>query len=226
MDGSGVVAIIPARGGSKGLPRKNLKPIGGIPLVARSVIAAKSSSRITHVVVSTDDDEIAAVAQDYGACVVHRPKELADDLSSSESALLHALNSIEQGGILPSVLVFLQCTSPFTTGEQIDAVLAALDSSNINSSFSVNSWHGFLWDAAGAGVNHNPALPRKRRQELDPVYIETGAIYAMRTKAFRLSGSRFCAPWAPVPLSDSGPEIDTDFDLRLCHAFDASLKSY
>ena len=153
--------------------------------------------------------------------MVHRPADISGDLASSESALLHALTDLEQRGALESTLVFLQCTSPFTSGNQIDRVLAALDQPEMNSSFAVRPWHGFLWRADGRGINHDPSLPRQRRQDLQPAYQETGAIYAMRTATFRRIGSRFCAPWLPVVLADSGPEIDTPDDLALCRSLAA-----
>ena len=213
---SGALALIPARGGSKGIPGKNLQSVGGVPLIGRTVAAAKASTRVGRVVVSTDDDAIATAAKEYGAEVVRRPTAIAGDTASSESALLHALDTLEQQSSLPKQLVFLQCTSPFTHAAQIDRVLAALDTPGINSSFAVAPWHGFLWRADGTGINHDPHQPRRRRQDLEPAFLETGAIYAMTTAAFRTSGSRFCPPWQPVVIDDSGPEIDTPDDLELC----------
>ena len=217
----GALAVIPARGGSKGIPGKNLQDVGGLSLVARSVQAAFASRGVDRVVVSTDDDAIAEEAQAHGAEVVRRPAAIAGDSASSESALLHALDTLEQQGPLPAQLVFLQCTSPFTSGSQIDQVLAALQNPEINSSFAVAPWHGFLWRRDGRGINHDPQQPRQRRQDLEPAFLETGAIYAMTTDAFRAIGSRFCAPWQPVVIDDSGPEIDNPADLALCRSFAA-----
>ena len=218
---SGALALIPARGGSKGIPGKNLQPVGGVPLIGRTVAAARASARVGQVVVSTDDDAIAAAAEAHGAEVIRRPERIAGDTASSESALLHALDVLEQNQALPPQLVFLQCTSPFTQGVQIDRVLAALDNPEVNSSFAVAPWHGFLWRHDGRGINHDPQQPRQRRQDLEPAFLETGAIYAMNTAAFRASGSRFCAPWQPVVIDDSGPEVDTPADLALCQAMES-----
>ena len=222
---SGALAVIPARGGSKGIPGKNLQTVGGIPLVVRSVQAALASQRVHRVVVSTDDAAIAAAVEAQGAEVIHRPARIAGDTASSESALLHALELLERQGPLPPQLVFLQCTSPFTHGAQIDRVLEALAAPGINSAFAVAPWHGFLWRQDGRGINHDPTLPRQRRQDLEPAYLETGAIYAMDTQAFRSQGSRFCAPWQPVVIDDSGPEIDTPSDLDLCRNMAATSAS-
>ena len=217
----GALALIPARGGSKGIPGKNLQTVGGVPLVCRSIRAAQASNGVGRVVVSTDDDCIAAAAEAEGANVIRRPAAIAGDTASSESALLHALDILEQQGPLETELVFLQCTSPFTTGAQIDEVLAALNPERCNSSFAVTPWHGFLWYTDGRGINHDPEQPRQRRQDLEPTFLETGSIYAMRVAAFRRCGSRFCPPFSPVVLEEVGPEIDTPDDLALCRSIAA-----
>ena len=217
----GALALIPARGGSKGIPGKNLQTVNGVPLVCRCIRAAQASNGVGRVVVSTDDDAIASAAESEGAGVIQRPAAIAGDSASSESALLHALDILEQQGPLETELVFLQCTSPFTTGAQIDAVLAALEPEHCNSSFAVTPWHGFLWRADGSGINHDPGLPRQRRQDLEPAFLETGAIYAMSVAAFRHCGSRFCPPSNPVVLEHVGPEIDTPDDLALCRSIAA-----
>ena len=212
----GALALIPARGGSKGIPGKNLQTVGNVPLICRSIRAAQASNGVGRIVVSTDDDAIAEAAEAEGAIVIRRPAAIAGDTASSESALLHALDELEEQGPLETELVFLQCTSPFTTGAQIDAVLTALQKEGCSSSFSVSPWHGFLWRADGRGINHDPELPRQRRQDLEPAFLETGAIYAMGVKAFRGCGSRFCPPTRPVVIEEVGPEIDTPEDLALC----------
>ncbi|BEV36771.1 acylneuraminate cytidylyltransferase family protein [Synechococcus sp. M16CYN] len=219
------LALIPARGGSKGIPAKNLQKVGGISLVARCIHAAQASDRVTRIVVSTDDQDIAAVSQATGVDFIKRPENIADDLASSESVLLHALEELVQYGPLEANLVLLQCTSPFTTGKQIDKVLTALDQSEFNSSFAVAPWHGFLWRVNGEGINHDPGVIRQRRQDLEPSYIETGAIYAMRTTNFRATGRRFCPPWKPVVIPDMSPEIDTPEDLALCQSLAFCLYS-
>lgn len=220
----GALALIPARGGSKGIPSKNLQTVGGKSLVVRSIDAAFASKGVERVVVSTDDPEIRAAALEVGAEVVDRPAAIAGDTASSESALLHGLSILELTAPLPERLVFLQCTSPFTSSSQIDLVLESLDDPTINSAFAVQPWHGFLWRGDGRGINHDPYQPRQRRQDLEPAFLETGAIYVMRIAAFRQCGSRFCPPWRPVVLDDSGPEIDSRADLALCRSL-YSLKA-
>lgn len=213
-------AVIPARGGSKGVPGKNLRTVGGISLIARCVRAAKSAKLIDHVFVSTDSTDIAKAATDEGAGAIERPGELADDHASSESALLHALDYLQTIGLETDVLVFLQCTSPFTTGEQIDKVISAISAPNVNMAFSAVNWHGFLWYAndngEGVGVNHDETKPRSRRQDLSQCFLETGAIYVMRAKEFLKHKSRFIPPMMPIEIDGWCPEIDSMNDLAIC----------
>lgn len=217
-----VVAVIPARGGSKGVPRKNVRPVGGVPLVGRAVLAARAARLVDHVFVSTDDAEIARVAEAHGGRVVQRPDDLSGDTASSESALLHALDRLAADGIAATTLVFLQCTSPFTRGEDIDRLIGAMRAAGAQSALSVAASHAFLWtiaaDGTGRGVNHDPDRPRKRRQELEPEYRETGAIYVMDVAAFRAEGHRFCGRTVPVRVDIPEVEIDSEEDLAVCTA--------
>lgn len=214
------LALIPARGGSKGVPGKNLRPVGEVPLLARTVRAARAATSIGPVWVSSDDEAIGALAEREGAGWLRRPADLAGDTASSEAALQHALESLAERSPLPALFVFLQCTSPFTRAEHIDAVVGQLQASEAAMAFSVTPWHGFLWgrDSAGhgVGVNHDPSRPRPRRQDLAPTFLETGAIYAIRTLAFLERGTRFVAPTLPVPIDAPAPEIDSAADLALC----------
>lgn len=224
------VAIIPARGGSKGIPGKNIKPLGGIPLVARSIRAAIAASSVDEVYVSTDDTRIVETARLWGAGVVDRPAEISGDQASSESALLHAIDVLERDGAPVDVVVFLQCTSPFTSAEDIDAVTAALAEGG-DCAFSVKEDHGFLWridgDGAGAGINHDEAAPRQRRQDMEPQFRETGAIYVMKVAPFRERGVRFCGRAVPVALETPSLEIDDPSDWHvaeaMAHKMDARL---
>lgn len=188
------LAIIPARGGSKGIPRKNVLPLGGKPLIAHTIYAARAASRVDRVVVSTDDDEIATVAQRYGAEVVRRPAALASDTASSEAALLHTLDVLREAeGYDPDLLVFLQCTSPLTAPEDIDGTIAALVESHADSALAVTAFHYFLWaadDDGAHGINHDKSV-RLMRQQRTPEYLETGAVYVMRTAGFRAARHRF-----------------------------------
>ncbi|MCW7988282.1 transferase, partial [Streptomyces platensis subsp. clarensis] len=184
-----VVAVIPARGGSKGVPAKNLAAVGGVPLVARAVRECRAARLVTDVVVSTDE---------------RRPGDIAGDTATSEAAVLHAMDAYEaeQGARVDAVLL-VQCTSPFIAREDIDGVAAAVVEGGADSALTVAPFHGFVWrdaepevggnDAAadgGHGVNHDKSF-RPRRQDRPQDLLETGAAYAMDAAGFRTSGHRF-----------------------------------
>ncbi|MFT3971164.1 MAG: acylneuraminate cytidylyltransferase [Micropruina sp.] len=209
--------VIPARGGSKGVPGKNLARVGGVPLVARAVRAGLASG-VGAVTVSTDDDGIAQAAAAAGASVTWRPADLAGDAASSESALLHALDAHrERTGHQAEVLVMVQCTSPFVTASEIADCVAAI-ADGADSAFTAAPSHGFLWrrDDSGeaVGVNHDRAT-RPRRQDRTPEFLETGAVYAMRVDGFRRAGHRF---FGRTVLVEADPgrvlEIDEPSDLE------------
>src|SRR6478735_6950465 len=139
------VAIIPARGGSKGVPRKNLRTVGGVPLVVRAIRAASDAAGIDLVVVSTDDDEIAAVSAAVGARVVRRPAEISGDTASSESAILHAVDEIEAAGERVGIIAFVQATSPFLPSAALAGAVAEVRADRADSVFSAHETYGFLW---------------------------------------------------------------------------------
>lgn len=214
----GVVAIIPARGGSKGVPGKNLRRVGGRTLVARAIDAATASRLIDRVVVSTDDPAIALEARAAGAEVVLRPADLSGDTASSESALLHALDKLKPA---PRVLAFIQATSPFIDAGDLDAAIDRVLSNDADSVFSGVESHTFLWKQGtegATGINHDSAV-RLRRQEREAEFAETGAFYVMRTAGFRQAGHRFFGRVA-VCVVDTvrAIEIDTEADLRMAQA--------
>ena len=221
------IAIIPARGGSKGIPNKNLQTVGGVTLLARTISACLQSASITTVYVSTDSDEIAAVASSSGAQVVRRPASLSGDNASSESALLHALDEIEKQTSLPQNVLFAQCTSPFISHEDIDGVVGLLQ--KYDSALTVTHNHAFIWrrDSSGnaIGINHDPAI-RLPRQQLEPEYKETGAVYAMNVEQFRKSGHRFFGRIGMYEVpAERSMEIDEPEDLRLANVLDLQSKS-
>lgn len=207
------IAVIPARGGSVGLPGKNVRPLNGVPLVGRSVLAAKRSQTVSEVYVSSDADDILAAAVKYGGIGIRRPADISTSQSSSESALLHVLDEIKASkGLEPDIIVFLQCTSPFTLPDQIDAVVNGLISSGAAAAFAAIEDHGFIWDVGedgfARGITHDETKPRLRRQDMKPRFRETGAIYAMRVPDFREVGNRFCGSTKLIPIEMPPVEID------------------
>ncbi|WP_371742327.1 cytidylyltransferase domain-containing protein [Pseudoruegeria sp. HB172150] len=216
-------AIILARGGSKGIPGKNLCRVGGLTLVARSVRAARGAGQVdAGVWVSTDDPAIAEEAHRHGAGIIHRPAALAGDTASSETGWLHALGHVRAAHPGVARLVLLQCTSPFTTAADIAACLAAQEAQGADCALSVIPDHGFLWrrDAGGfgRGCNHDEAGPRARRQDLAPVFRESGAIYTVDAAAFERTGRRFCGRVALCERDHPPFEIDGAGDLALAGA--------
>ncbi|MDG4858288.1 N-acylneuraminate cytidylyltransferase [Streptomyces sp. T-3] len=149
-----VLAVIPARGGSKGVPAKNLAPVAGVPLVARAVRECRAARHVTDVVVSTDDQAIAAVARQAGAEVVLRPAAIAGDTATSEAAVLHAMDAHEAlHGDRVEVVLLVQCTSPFLTREDVDGVAGAVVEQGADTALTVAPFHGFVWRDAGDEMN-------------------------------------------------------------------------
>lgn len=219
---SEVVAIIPARGGSKGVPRKNLRRVGGIPLVARAIEAARRCPSIDRVVVTTDDGDIAAVAGEWGAEVVERPADLSGDTATSESAILHAIEVLEQRKVDVGVVAFLQATSPFIDVPALDDAVQLVKSRRRDSVFAAIETYGFLWAKSGGGaaeaVNHDVAV-RPRRQDREPHYLETGAFYVVRAAGFRAVRHRFFGSIGIAEVPErTAIEIDTLAELEIARA--------
>ncbi|RYD23728.1 MAG: acylneuraminate cytidylyltransferase [Verrucomicrobiaceae bacterium] len=210
-------AIIPARGGSKGLLLKNLRKIGGYRLLTRSIMAASRCDLVSEVYVSTDCPELAHVATLAGAKVVIRPESLATDEASSEDALLHVLGEIGKTGDLPDIVAFLQCTSPFTTAGEVRATIEPLIAGRADSAFLAKRSHGFIWrngdDGLVGGVNHDHRKQRVRRQDLAPEYQETGAVYAFFARDFLEKRNRFIGRIVAVEGSSHPYDIDTMEDI-------------
>lgn len=210
------MAIIPARGGSKGIRLKNLREIGGKSLLGRAIESARSAAAVSDVVVSTDHEQIKAEALRYGARVIDRPADIAGDTASSESVLLHALANAESQ---PEITVFIQCTSPFIDPADLDAAIAAVASQRADVSFAAVADHGFHWGLDPQGeavaVGHDK-LHRPRRQDREPRFRETGAFYVMDTRGFLEAGHRFFGKVRvhEVP-AEHGLDIDTEADLLL-----------
>ncbi|MBF4607111.1 cytidylyltransferase domain-containing protein [Curtobacterium sp. VKM Ac-1393] len=227
-----VLAVVPARAGSKGIPGKNLRTVGGRSLVRRAVESARLAASIDAVVVTTDGDAIADEARASGADVVRRPADLAGDQASSESALLHVLDEREAAGTAPpEVLVFLQATSPFIDPDDLDAAIARVRDGHADVVFAATPSHAFLWrvasdgsasDGAAVAVNHDAAT-RPRRQDRAAEYRETGAFYVMRTDGFRQHRHRFHGRIELRVVDPAGAiDIDDESDLSQAEALAAA----
>jgi len=190
-----VLAVMPARGGSKGVVRKNVRSLAGKPLITHAIEFCRSAEVVCRVIVSTDDAEIAAVAEQHGAEVMWRPAEISGDEARSEDAVLHVLGELREcEQYVPDIVLLVQCTSPLTLPADIDGTVQALFSENADCALAVTPFHGFLWradrDTGAVGINHDGSV-RLRRQETEPQFLETGAVYAMRIEGFLEARHRF-----------------------------------
>jgi CMP-N,N'-diacetyllegionaminic acid synthase len=225
------LAIIPARGGSKGIARKNLREIGGRPLIEWSIRAALSSARLGRVVVSTDDAEIADVARRVGADVpFRRPPELALDTTPTEPVMLHALDELQRTGYRPDVVVLLQPTSPVRRPGSIDAALELLEHSGADSVLSVCENHHFFWKNRDAPQALYDYRHRPRRQDIGPAeqwYRENGSIYVTRTSVLRSERNRLGGRIAMHVVSEAESwEVDSEADLRVVEALMAEMHAH
>jgi YrbI family 3-deoxy-D-manno-octulosonate 8-phosphate phosphatase len=220
---STVLAVIPARGGSKGVPGKNLAPVGDAPLVSRAVRECRAAKLLSAVVVSTDAPDIAAAARAAGAEVIERPAQIAGDTASSEAAVLHAMDAYEERhGAAIEVVLLVQCTSPFLTSEDVNGLVDPFRD-DANTALTVAPFHAFVWrdgenKDGGYGVNHDKS-GRLLRQQRPQDLLETGAVYAMRAAGFREQRHRF---FGRTELVRTDParvlEIDDPHDLARARA--------
>ena len=215
-----VIAIIPARGGSKGIPRKNLVNFSGKPLMQWSIDAALKSKYITDVVVSSDDDEILNVAQlNKEVLIIKRPKELAQDTSKTAPVLTHVLESLKE--VKFDYLILLQPTSPLRTAKDIDLAFEKLLNSEATSLISVcelehHPFKSFKLDEKGylQGIINND-YPFYPRQSLPKAYRANGAIYIIKVNNFIKDETLFTNKATHFEMStDASLDIDTSKDLR------------
>jgi CMP-N,N'-diacetyllegionaminic acid synthase len=211
-----ISAIIPARGGSKGIPNKNIVDFCGMPLLAYSIQQAKQSSLIDDVYVSSDSEKILDVAQDFGAIGIKRPIDISGDTASSESALLQCIQSIPKKY---DTTVFLQATSPLRTSHNIEDCIKNFQRNKLDSLFSaVLAEDTCLWST-------KPQLnsltydykKRKRRQDFDINIIENGSIYVFDTDKFTFNLNRLFGKMSYELMPKwSVHEIDNIEDLKIC----------
>lgn len=212
------LGLIPARGGSKGVPRKNVRPLAGKPLIAWTIEAALASGVIDRVVVSTDDEEIASVGAAWGAEIPFmRPPRLAGDETPSIDVVRHALE------LLPDfdTLVLLQPTSPLRTAEDVAAAVRLYGASQQRNCIAMTEaadspyWSYFLDQGALRPVIRLD-VPL-RRQDLPSVVTVNGAIYVANVRRLVEQGSFLQANMVPYLMPrERSVDIDTEFDFQLC----------
>lgn len=218
-----ILAIIPARGGSKGVPRKNIRKLGDKHLIGYTIEAANKSKYIQRVIVNTDDDEIAEVAYKYGADIPYlRPKELATDNSPTVDAILHMLNYLEETeGYIPKYVALLQCTSPLRNEIHIDEAIEKLIKSSFDAIVSVceveeNPYWTNIFEDGKLKYFIEEGKSITRRQDLPDVYAFNGAMYIIKTEVLKFGRS-----FEPENLtgyimdSYSSIDIDTELDFKI-----------
>ena len=207
------LAVIPARGGSKGVPKKNIRVLGELPLIAYSINVAKDCSFIDLIVVSTDDDEIKAIAKSYGVDVIDRPSALSTDDARTEDALLHALDFLEDKGMLFEYILVLEPTTPFRKVNTINKACLKIASKKWSSILSVCETTKVIGKLSNeAFLPTFPDAPR-RRQERDALYEECGVIYACSVRYMRENKTLVSKEWGAVVVDklealDINDEID------------------
>ena len=225
IDYINIIAIIPARGGSKGIPGKNIKNFEGKPLISHSIEYAKDSKLINEIYVTTDDEQIAHISKTAGAKIIIRPAELATDTSTTESAIKHALNNIDKS---PDIIVLLQPTSPLRPKKSLDTAINKLINGNYDSLLSLSPSNSFFWslnsDKATAEYDYSN---RKRRQDIAPdekKYFENGSIYIFTKEHFESTNNRLGGKIGYVIFPEEyGYEIDVPKDLIILEQLSREL---
>lgn len=187
------IALIPLRGGSKGIPRKNLKKINEIPLCSYVINAALKAERVNEVWVSSDDQEIIDfVKSDFPEVKIrNRPAEFATDTASTESVILDLINSNQFK--TTDLLILIQATSPLVTSHDLDKALLQLSESERNSLISGVEFKRFIWNNDGTPTNYN-VYNRPRRQEFDGLFLENGAFYISNIETIERTKNRIDTP--------------------------------
>ena len=208
-----IAAVIPARGGSKGVLRKNLRELGGVSLIRRAVDTCRASG-VDQVYVSTDDEEIA---EECDAKVIWRPDHLATDEALSQDVLLHAVDCI--GSV--DVVAFVQCTAPLMTAYDIDSTIAVMRAGKHDAAVCVSKTDALQVvesNGRGEGIGFDLANPVTRRQDRGKVYEINGTVWALDVAAFVERGTVYCENMGICVSHNPRLEIDTMQDLAIAQA--------
>ena len=214
-----IICLIPARGGSKGLPGKNIKSIAGKALIVHSIDYALHCPMIDIVYVSTDDNKIANISKKAGAHIILRPDELSGDNASSESAISHALSEIENKFDTPDIVVFLQATSPHRPKGSLEKILNYFIKGQFDSLLTLSPTHRFFWKIKeGKTIAEYDYLNRPRRQDMkieDISYVENGSVYVFTSKHFKETANRLGGKIGSYIFDEQfAYEIDSELDFQ------------
>lgn len=216
------IAIIPARGGSKRLPGKNLLPLGGIPLLGHSILYAQKQDCIGDVYVSTDDDAIAAVALQFGAKVIRRPEVLSGDFEPTVSALRHVLESITE---TVDDIILLQATNPLRPENLLKEAYQIYTSGNHESLFTVTRNHHKLGRIVADKYVPFNYIPGQRSQDLEPLYFENGLLYICKANLI-MKDCIISAEAFPMIVDHPFALIDIDTAADLDYATDVYKNNF
>ena len=222
------ICVIPARGGSKGIPSKNLRMLAGKPMLAWSIEQALATSELAgEVYVSSDSDEILDVAVEYGGKAVKRPPEFSGDKAASESALVHVLEQVDPNKENADFVVFLQATSPIRKPDDISNALKKIRKSNSDSLLSVRVLKDyFIWNQKKESYlpTNFDYKNRRPRQEIDETFLENGSIYIFRPEILYSNHNRLGGKIDIYPMDRiHSIQVDDMDDLEMCEYF---LKRY
>ncbi len=218
-----VVAIILARGGSKGIPGKNIIDFCGKPLIVWTIEQLQQSKGINSIWVSSDSEEILSVSQACGAEIIHRPAEISSDAATSESGWLHALDYIEKKVDCIDIVVAPQVTSPLREPADIEHGLSNFQKQKCDSMFSCSVVEDlFFWERTPDGtlksINYD-YKNRKCRQDISKQYIENGSFYLFKPEVLRKYNNRFGCKIGITEMEFWKMfEIDSTEDLKMCEA--------
>lgn len=211
-------ALIPARGGSKGVPRKNIRMVAGKPLIVWTIEAAQQCPDIQKVYVSTDDEEIQTVARAAGAEIIERPRELAQDTTPAAPVLAHFMGELKKNGPLPDYVAYLQPTSPLRTAVHLTEAFAQLHARGGDSVVSVTKGEA-QWLKAFVGDEAfirplDERFTNVNRQALPPVYEQNGVLYILPARDLMEHPRFFGERTVPYVMSpEDSLDIDTEDDL-------------
>jgi len=214
-----IISIIPARGRSKGLPRKNIVLLNGKPLIAYSIESALKSRFISRVIVSTEDAEITEISKKYGSEVINRPNDLAQDDSPTISVVINALQVLAKEGYFPNIVILLQPTTPLRTYLDIDAALELFMTKDCQSVISVSEIdHSPYWSfAVKKGYLESlfdKKYQRMRRQDLPKIYLPNGALFISRPERLCKTKSFYSTKTLPYMMPrERSIDIDDEMDL-------------
>ncbi len=226
-----VIAIIPARGGSKGIPRKNIQDVGGLPLVAHTIAHAKACQSITRIIVNSEDEEIRRVAESFGAETMDRPPEFHHDNSIQEvdRLLIWCVKELEGRGDQIDIIVLLYPTAPLRRVETVDRAIRMISEDGYDSVLSLCEDKTYLWrthsDGIVSPINYDPKTRGPRQKEAWNQWAENKAVYAMKRDLLLDTSCRLGGKIGFVEMTKlESVDVDTPDDLELVRALVKSAK--